>query len=75
MFADGNESRALNRVDRRQPVAERRRLDWPWGEEELQGRREEGCGQGWGKNRRKEERVSLDNRGYKTRMITRKEER
>lgn len=27
MFADGNQSRALNRVDRRQAV-ERRQLDW-----------------------------------------------
>lgn len=31
MFADGNQSRALNRVDRRQAV-ERRQLDWPGGE-------------------------------------------
>lgn len=76
MFADGNQSRALNRVDRRQAV-ERRQLDWSG----------EGGGGGnykgderrvdrVGKNRREEERVSFDNRGKMSdvdmRIITKK---
>lgn len=57
MFADGNQSRALNRVDRRQAV-ERRQLDWGPGGGNYKG--DERRVDRVGKNRREEERVSFD---------------